>query len=502
MREPGGNRSVRFLDPAVTVPPARKPSMSQRHPAPRFELRQTLLWVLCLGALLVPGYAHAEWQAGLAKRKITPERSMWMSGYAGRNRPADGTLIDLWAKAVVLQDDAGAKAVLVGLDLVGIDRDLYLAILKDLKDQYQLSQGQVALFCSHTHTGPVVGRNLLTMYTLDATQAQLVADYSRDLQRNVVAVVGEALKALAPAKVAWGSGHNTLAVNRRNNAEANVPQLRSQGVLKGPVDYDVPVLSIRRPDGQLAGVIFGYACHATVLPIFRWSGDWPGYAQLAVEEAHPGAMAVFFAGCGADQNPLPRRMAEPPTAAAQEEYGIARAEEYGRSIARSVAQVVAGHMPVIEGKLSTSFREVPLALDKLPTREEIEKEAQSSNQYAVLRARMLLGKLDAGEQLSQTYPYPIQVWKLGDQIQWVTLGGEVVVDFAVRLKRELSGPRTFVAGYSNDVMAYIPSLRVLKEGGYEGGGAMLFYGLPTVWGPDVEETIVRGVHELVGPPAK
>lgn len=502
MRESGGNRSVRFLDPAVTVPPARKPSMSQRHPAPRFELRQTLLWLLCLGALLVPGYAQAEWQAGLAKRKITPERSMWMSGYAGRNRPADGTLIDLWAKAVVLQDDAGAKAVLVGLDLVGIDRDLYLAILKDLKDQYQLSQGQVALFCSHTHTGPVVGRNLLTMYTLDATQAQLVADYSRDLQRNVVEVVGEALKSLAPAKVAWGSGHNTLAVNRRNNAEANVPQLRAQGVLKGPVDYDVPVLSIRRLDGQLAGVIFGYACHATVLPIFRWSGDWPGYAQLAVEEAHPGAMAVFFAGCGADQNPLPRRMAEPPTAAAQEEYGIARAEEYGRSIARSVAQVVAGHMPVIEGKLSTSFREVPLALDKLPTREEIEKEAQSSNQYAVLRARMLLGKLDAGEQLSQTYPYPIQVWKLGDQIQWVTLGGEVVVDFAVRLKRELSGPRTFVAGYSNDVMAYIPSLRVLKEGGYEGGGAMLFYGLPTVWGPDVEETIVRGVHELVGPPAK
>ena len=90
-------------------------------------------------------------------------------------------------------------------------------------------------------------------------------------------------------------------------------------------------------------------------------------------------------------------------------------------------------MPAIDGKLSTAFREVPLALDTLPTREEIEKEAQSSNQYAVLRAKMLLKKLDAGEQLSRTYPYPIQVWKLGDQIQWVTLGGEVVVEFAVRL---------------------------------------------------------------------
>jgi hypothetical protein len=476
--------------------------MSQRHPRLLPPGTSFLLWGLCLAALLFTQPAHAEWQAGLARRKITPSRFMWMSGYAGRNRPADGTLIDLWAKTVVLQDDAGARAVVIGLDLVGIDRDLYLGIVKELKEKYQLEQSQVALFCSHTHTGPVVGRNLLTMYSLDPTQMQLVVDYTHELHKHIVEVVGEALKELAPAQVAWGSGHNTLAVNRRNNVEANVPQLRAQGVLKGPVDYDVPVLSIRRPDGKLAGVIFGYACHATVLPIMRWSGDWPGYAQLAVEEAHPGAMAVFFAGCGADQNPLPRRMAEPPTPAAQEEYGIARAEEYGRSIARSVAQVVAGHMPVIEGKLSTVLREVPLALDKLPTRDEIEKEAQSSNQYAVLRAKMLLKKLDSGEQLSQTYPYPIQVWKLGDQIQWVTLGGEVVVDFAVRLKRELTGPKTFVAGYTNDVMAYIPSLRVLKEGGYEGGGAMLFYGLPTVWGPEVEETIVRGVHELVGPAAK
>jgi hypothetical protein len=70
-----------------------------------------------------------------------------------------------------------------------------------------------------------------------------------------------------------------------------------------------------------------------------------------------------------------------------------------------------------------------------------------------------------------------------------------VVDYSLRLKKELSPDKTWVAGYSNDVMAYIPSLRVLKEGGYEGGGAMLYYGLPTVWSPRVEETIVAAVHE-------
>jgi len=71
----------------------------------------------------------------------------------------------------------------------------------------------------------------------------------------------------------------------------------------------------------------------------------------------------------------------------------------------------------------------------------------------------------------------------------------VVVDYALRLKKELGA--VWVAGYSNDVMAYIPSLKVLKEGGYEGGGAMVYYGLPAVWAPRVEEMIVDAVHAQI-----
>jgi hypothetical protein len=89
------------------------------------------------------------------------------------------------------------------------------------------------------------------------------------------------------------------------------------------------------------------------------------------------------------------------------------------------------------------------------------------------------------------------VWRLGSGPTLVALGGEVVVDYSLRLKKELGPDRTWVAGYANDVMAYIPSYRILKEGGYEGGGAMLYYGLPTVWGPRVEELIVKAVHDQV-----
>jgi hypothetical protein len=114
---------------------------------------------------------------------------------------------------------------------------------------------------------------------------------------------------------------------------------------------------------------------------------------------------------------------------------------------------------------------------------------------------MLLENLDAGQALTQRYPYPIAMWKLGQDVQWAFLGGEVVVDYALRLKGELSGRKTWVAGYSNDVPAYIPSRRVLAEGGYEGGDAMVYYGLPTRWAPEVEELIVAEVHRQIQAPA-
>jgi hypothetical protein len=428
----------------------------------------------------------ADWQAGAATAKITPERLLWMSGYGSRDHPAEGTSIDLWAKALVIQDSEGRRGVIVSLDLVGIDRDFSSAVCAGISEKYKLERRQIALCTSHTHSGPVVGRVLMTMYSLDDVQRQLIGDYTADLETKLVSLVGQAIEKLAPAKIAWGSGRSTIAVNRRTNKEADVPQLRQEGRLVGPVDYDVPVLSVRRLDGSLAAILFGYACHSTVLPFYQWSGDYPGFAQIELEKAHPEAVALFFAGCGGDQNPLPRRSVE-------------IAQDYGKSLARSVDAALAGVMTPVDGNLDMRYIEIPLALDKLPTRDDLVKQGESTDKFIVQRARALLKQIDGGKPLSQTYPYPVQLWRVGPQLQWITLGGEVVVDYALRLKHELGPTHTWVAAYTNDVMAYIPSLRVLKDGGYEGGGAMVYYGLPTIWSPAVEEAIIKAVHDLTGP---
>jgi sugar lactone lactonase YvrE len=426
----------------------------------------------------------ATWKAGVARVKITPEHLMWLSGYGHRDKPAEGKLHDLWAKALVLEDPAGRRCVLVTMDLVGIPRDLSTAVCAALKKKHGLDRAAIVLSVSHTHTGPVVGSNLSAMYFLDDEQQKLVADYAKSLQAKLITVVGEALGKTAPARIEWGTGHATFAVNRRNNKEPDVPKLRERGLLKGPVDHDVPVLAVRDLDGHLRVIVCGYACHSTVLRFYKWSGDYPGFAQIALEKSHPEAVALFWAGCGGDQNPLPRR-------------SVALAEEYGRQLADSVEAVLKAPMHPLRGELAATYNEIALPFADLPSRDRVLKDADAKDRYVASRAKLLLKQIDTHGSLSGTYPYPVQAWRLGDDLTFVALGGEVVVDYSLRLKKELGQGKTWVAGYTNDVMAYIPSLRVLKEGGYEGGGAMVYYGLPAVWGPRVEELIVGAVHKEV-----
>lgn len=444
-------------------------------------MRRTTCFGLSLVLLCVWGTgmeAHAAWKAGTGRAKITPEQPQWMAGYGSRDHESEGTLHDLWAKALTLVDGNGNRVVLVTLDLCGIGRDLSDAMCAALREKHRLERAQIALNCSHTHTGPVVRNNLRSMYFITDAQEQVVNDYTDALIKKVVAAVSDAIASEAPAEVLEGQGHATFAVNRRTNKEPDVPRLREEGLLKGPNDHAVPVLAVKGADGKLRAIVAGYACHATVLPIYQWTGDYPGFYQLALEKAHPGAQAMFVAGCGGDQNPLPRRTVE-------------LAEQYGGMLADSVEQVLATGLQPVPDKLTAKYLEVPLGFAKLPTKADLIADSMSTDKYRASRAKLLLRQSEKAP-LHPTYAYPIQTWTLGNR-RVVFLGGEVVVDYALRIKQELGGDSLWVAGYSNDVMAYIPSLRVLKEGGYEGGGAMLYYGLPSEWDEKVEETILDGV---------
>lgn len=447
-------------------------------------------FICCFAVLLLSSpalWAQSTWKAGAASVVITPTKLQWMAGYGSRTAPAEGTQADLYAKALALEDAAGRRGLILTLDLVGIDGDLAGRIASELEKQYGLTRDMVAINTSHTHSGPALPGGLapLHYYLLDPEQQKLCDEYEKELFAKIVAASGEALKSLAPARLQWGSGLCDFAVNRRNNPEKKVEELRQQGLLKGPVDHDVPVLAVRAEDGTLRSVLFGYACHCTTLSGQVWDADYPGYARKALEESYPGGVALFFAGCGADQNPLPRRE-------------LALAKKYGADLAARITDVLNSPMSELPPILTNAYRAIPAPLDPVPSKEDLEAATQNPNKYEAARARYLLDRIKKNGPLTDSYPYPIGVWGLGSQVDLVFLGGEVVVDYALRLKAERRGRATWVAGYSNDVMAYIPSLRVLREGGYEGGKSNVYYGLPALWHESIEETIVSAVHEIGG----
>ena len=433
---------------------------------------------------------NAQWKAGVAKVKITPSHFMWMSGYGGRTVPADGKLTDIWAKALVLRDPTGREAVLITADLIGIGAESTKVIAAALQKNHGLARSQFAIATSHTHTGPALSDNLVPLHYLraPADEAARIAQYTIQLRSMLIEVVAAAYKTIQPVSLTWGNGNCTVAVNRRNNTEANVPQLRIAGELKGPFDHDVPVLAIRDANFKLKTVVFGYACHSTVLSFTKWSGDYPGFAQAALEKTNPGVTAMFWAGCGADQNPLPRRTVE-------------LAQTYGHRLATAVDSVLQGRMQKVVGSLQTQYREIQGRTAAPNTPKELESIRRDGNQYEKPYAQYLLNQLDNNNALPQTYAYPIQTWHLGNNVQWIFLGGEVVVDYAIKIKQRAQptspyrNPAIWVAAYSNDVMAYIPSLRVLREGGYEGGGSNTYYGFPALWHEEFESQVLTEVRQ-------
>lgn len=462
-----------------------------------------LTWACVLTACpLSAAEGPTGWRAGVARAKITPPTPIWMAGYASRTKPADGTLNDLWAKALVLQDSAGKRVVLVTLDVCGIDRETSVRICDALKSKHQFPRDAIAICVSHTHSGPVVGHNLRPTYGLSAEESAKIQAYTKWMEEQIVDAVGKAAAELKPATLKYGVGVARFAVNRRENKEAEVTKLAAgqtagdadwRKTMKPPFDHDLPVLAVTAAgtDKPLA-VVFGYACHATTLSGYDWSGDWPGFGAEAIEADIPGTTAMFVAGCGADQNPFPRRE-------------VSHAKDYGRQIGDGVRTALAGEMKPIGGALATRYNEIDLPFGAMPSRETLEQQKASADpkdRYLARRASLLLERLARDGKLAETYPYPIQTWKLGDAgPRMVFLGGEVVVDYSLRLKKELGGSAgVWPIGYANDVMAYIPSARVLKEGGYEGASAMVYYGLPTSWGEAVEEKIIAEVGRA--PPAE
>jgi neutral ceramidase len=450
--------------------------------------------ILSFTATSLAGEATAGWRAGVASTVVTPKMNMWMGGYAARTHASVGTAQDLHAKALVIADSAGGRFAFITVDAIGIPRELRKNMEKRLAEAYQLQPHQFVITASHTHSGPEFRAGRVPAGAPGGEQASQA--YLGRLEETFHVLVGKALSQLAPVKLAYARARAGFAMNRRlprpNGEFVNAPNP------EGAVDHDVPVLRVDSMDGQLRAVLFGYACHNTTLTQgnYEFCGDYAGYAQQYVQEDQPGAVALFMTGCGGDQNPYPRGTL--PLAQAHGRTLATAVQAALGTKARPLSGTISSASRPLSGTISSAYAETALRYAPAPSRAEYEARLTSKEKQLAGHAQRMLDRWDKQGGLPTTYTYPVQVIQLGRELTMVALGGEVVVDYSLRLKRELGGSgAVWVAGYSNDVLGYIPTERVLREGGYEGLSASRLGSLhPSPWAPGLEAQIIGQVHEL------
>jgi putative membrane-bound dehydrogenase-like protein len=412
---------------------------------------------------------------GAARIDITPEGPIRLSGYLVRDAESRGVGQRIWAKAVAIGDKASGPALIVSVDNVGVPGAITEELAARLARRAGVRRERLAIGSSHTHSAPCLSGAVPNIFgkPIPPDQQARIDAYTRQLVDKLERVCLDALADRKPGRLSWARGSVGFAANRRTPG--------------GPVDHDLPVLRATAPDGTLRAVVANYACHCTTIHPKEnvVDGDWAGYAQAAIEADHPGCVALTLIGCGADANPT--RQNVPGAAAA-----------HGRALADEVNRLLKGPWTELPAPTGFDLERLTLPFDTLPTRAELEALARAGGPPGY-NASTWLARLDRGESLPASLDYSAQAWRFGDRLLMVFLPGEVVVDYVLRLKREFDPHRLWVTAYANDVPCYIPSERILREGGYEGGGAMVYYGRPARLKPGVEGRIVEAVHRAAGP---
>ena len=428
---------------------------------------------------------------GAAKRDITPSYPVFLAGFARRKTESEGVAQRLWAKALAIGGDEGdGPAVLIVVDNCGVYEQLVNELAARLKASKGIRRERLVVCSTHTHAAPWLTGFASWLYrkTLSAKEQDHRARYTRELVDHMEAVANSALEARKSAYLSWTRGKVEFAANRRLLKNGKWVGF---GVQTGaPVDHDLPLLRVCDTDGKLTALVASYACHCTTFgpEVNRIHGDWAGCAQEYIEKVHPGAVAMIMIGCGGDAGPDPMGTIE-------------TAQRNGRLLADEVKRLLKGPFTPIDPMLTTKLTELRLQFDSPPSEEELVKLLAAwqpdGDPFEGLAdyIRQVIQQVEQGT-LPSALDYPIATWSFGNDLTIVFLADEVVVDYSLRLRRELDNSRLWITAYANDVSCYIPSSRILAEGGYEADISMQCYGHPARFSPQIENQIIAKVKEL------
>lgn len=450
----------------------------------KFILRHLILLFVFLFLYNTVDTEASEWKAGAASIVITPEESLMMAGY-GFGTPSEGKIHDLYAKALAIEGPDGNKVVIVTADLLGLTKELTNTISQEIYNSFGIPRKSLLFNTSHTHSGPGISNPFKSIPEEFSTKLDA---YVQLLKKKYISVISQAINNLEPASLTFSSVKPTpFAVSRRYPSPEGIVyrSTPSSYYTGGPRDDIVPVLRVTNSDGDIKAILFGYACHPITLNINQFCGDYPGFAQRYIEEAYPGSIALFVQGCSGELV---------PNARFQLEYAMG----HGKALADAVKKALDGKQILITKSIECAYDEVTLELQTAPERKVLEKNLKSNNVNLQKKATYLLNQLDKNGKIETSYQCPLQAVCFGNELLIIGISGETVAGYSVKLKSEFKNHQfVWVAGYCNDVFAYLPTWKILKEGGYEGERAMTYFTLPSPFTDTVEKHVLDGVRTLV-----
>ncbi|MBM3333963.1 neutral/alkaline non-lysosomal ceramidase N-terminal domain-containing protein [Candidatus Sumerlaeota bacterium] len=433
-----------------------------------------------------PSEQAAQWQVGYAETDTTPRPGQVMMAGYGRERHAEGTIAPLRAQALALQDRSGKTALLITADVLGFDRGSVDAVRYKIQQAHHIPPEAVCLSASHTHWGPAIN------YRMNFALGGLNVWYLASLESALLKVADGALKDLSPAAINYGACEAQIGVNRRLKNKNG--QFTMSPNPEGGYDKHTPVLRIVRQRSPKQIVLAGHACHPTSTGnVDKWSSEYPGTMRQKLETTLEDCRAMFVMGCGGDAKV------------------VWRDEKTGRSVfAASPEQSQAGGirladaalaflkkdaLSALDAELHTSLVSGELSFRPPRSRAEIEKMALGGNVGAsnTWWARQSLAYPDD----RRTQYYEVQAWRLGE-LTIVALEGEVCSDWGGITRAMAKTKHAMVIAYANNCPGYIPTARIIREGGYEGDTSHMAYFLPAPFDPRMETELRRLVEKAIG----
>lgn len=438
---------------------------------------RTAVFILTLAAAFSTR-AQTTFRAGAAQVAITPPAGAPMAGYY-HARGAEGTLDDLHAKALVL-DDGSTKVALITLDLISTTFTLTREARAQVEKLTGIPQGNVMISATHAHTGPELAdrgarSGIATETAIGANDT--TTTYTASLPEKIAQAVQRAVQNLTNTTISAATGRcDSIAFNRRfymkDGSVAWNPGKLNQDITMpaGATDPEVGVVLFEPPHKtQLVpayATYINFAMHPDTVGGAQFSADYPGALSRRMSEYHgTNCVTVFANGTCGNLNHIdvnwPRQQST-----------RAEAERLGTILAASVFLAEKNLREIKPAPLHVKSEKVQLPLAPISAAEVAEarttvRTGDDKTRENFMKLVKAYQVLDVAAREGKPLEVEVQVISIGDELAWVSLPGEIFVELGLAIKKRSPFKQTMIAELANGSIGYIPDRRSYAEGNYE-----------------------------------